>query len=226
MADFIANNEQVVLETINEYLDKNRYFSLNDILPFISSRFAKSGINVNIDGIKTILKSLIEKNIIVEGSKLTKTDILLNYNRNIIYKYIHKNPGVHFNKIVSTLNLNIPVVEWHLNMLIKFMFITKEKIDNLDTYFDINIKSEDRMLIYLISSNKYKQIIEYIKENQEGISKHQISEQLNMHSTTVNKYTDRLLEYGILTKKALPNKTLFFLNQTNYNRIKQNFNVW
>lgn len=226
MADFIANNEQVVLETINEYLDKNRYFSLNDILPFISSRFAKSGINVNIDGIKTILKSLIEKNIIVEGSKLTKTDILLNYNRNIIYNYIYKNPGVHFNKIVSTLNLNIPVVEWHLNMLIKFVFITKEKIDNLDTYFDINIKSEDRMLIYLISSNKYKQIIEYIKENQEGISKHQISEQLNMHSTTVNKYTDRLLEYGILTKKALPNKTLFFLNQTNYNRIKQNFNVW
>ncbi|MFX1329551.1 MAG: winged helix-turn-helix transcriptional regulator [Promethearchaeota archaeon] len=226
MADFIANNEQVVLETINEYLDKNRYFSLNDILPFISSRFAKSGINVNIDGIKTILKSLIEKNIIVEGSKLTKTDILLNYNRNKIYNYIYKNPGVHFNKIVSTLNLNIPVVEWHLNMLIKFMFITKEKIDNLDTYFDINIKSEDRMLIYLISSNKYKQIIEYIKENQEGISKHQISGQLNMHSTTVNKYTDRLLEYGILTKKALPNKTLFFLNQTNYNRIKQNFNVW
>lgn len=226
MADFIANNEQVVLETINEYLDKNRYFSLNDILPFISSRFAKSGINVNIDGIKTILKSLIEKNIIVEGSKLTKTDILLNSNRNKIYNYIYKNPGVHFNKIVSTLNLNIPVVEWHLNMLIKFMFITKEKIDNLDTYFDINIKSEDRMLIYLISSNKYKQIIEYIKENQEGISKHQISEQLNMHSTTVNKYTDRLLEYGILTKKALPNKTLFFLNQTNYNRIKQNFNVW
>ncbi len=226
MADFIANNEQVVLETINEYLDKNRYFSLNDILPFISSRFAKSGINVNIDGIKTILKSLIEKNIIVEGSKLTKTDILLNSNRNKIYNYIYKNPGVHFNKIVSTLNLNIPVVEWHLNMLIKFMFITKEKIDNLDTYFDVNIKSEDRMLIYLISSNKYKQIIEYIKENQEGISKHQISEQLNMHSTTVNKYTDRLLEYGILTKKALPNKTLFFLNQTNYNRIKQNFNVW
>ncbi len=226
MADFIANNEQVVLETINEYLDKNRYFSLNDILPFISSRFAKSGINVNIDGIKTILKSLIEKNIIVEGSKLTKTDILLNSNRNKIYNYIYKNPGVHFNKIVSTLNLNIPVVEWHLNMLIKFVFITKEKIDNLDTYFDINIKSEDRMLIYLISSNKYKQIIEYIKENQEGISKHQISEQLNMHSTTVNKYTDRLLEYGILTKKALPNKTLFFLNQTNYNRIKQNFNVW
>ena len=223
MAELIANNEQIVLEVINEYLDKNRHFSINDILPFITSRFAKSGINLNINGIRTILRLLVEKNIIVEGSKLTKDDILSNINRNKIYNYICENPGIHFNKIVSSLNLNIPVVEWHLNMLIKFMYIEKEKIDNLDTYFNINVKSEDRMLIFLTSNDNYRRVIDFIRENQEGTSKHQISEQLNMHSTTVNKYIDRLLEYRILTKKSLPNKTLFFLNQVYNDSFKKKF---
>ena len=224
MAEVIANSEQTVLNIINEYLDKNRFFSANDIIPFISSRFAKSGINLNINGIRTVLKSLVEKNVIVEGSKLTRDEILTNLNRNKIYEYIQKNPGINFNKIVSSLNLNIPVVEWHLNILIKFNFIIKEKIDNLDVYFDLNIEPEDRMILYFISKDKSKQIIDFLKINQEGITKYQISEQLNMHSTTVTKYTERLHEYKILNKMSLPNKTLFFLNIKNYNRICQNYN--
>jgi len=224
MAEIIASNEQKVLEIINEYLDKNRFFSVNDILPFISSRFAKSGINININGIRTILKSLIEKNFIVEGSKLTRNEILSNFNRKKIYEYIQKNPGAHFYNIVSNLDLNIPVVEWHLNILIKFMYISKEKIENRGAYFDVNVKSEDRMIIYLISKDKCKQIIDFLKENQEGITRSQISEQLNMHSTTVTKYTDKLYENRILTKKSLPNKTLYFLNNENYEKLSQNFN--
>ncbi|TET61065.1 MAG: HTH domain-containing protein [Promethearchaeota archaeon] len=224
MAEIIASNEQTVLEIINEYLDKNRFFSVYDILPFISSRFAKSGINININGIRTILKSLVEKNFIVEGSKLTRNEILSNFNRKKIYEYIQKNPGAHFYNIVSNLDLNIPVVEWHLNILIKFMYISKEKIENRGAYFDVNVKSEDRMIIYLISKDKCKQIIDFLKENQEGITRSQISEQLNMHSTTVTKYTDKLHENRILTKKSLPNKTLYFLNNENYEKLSQNFN--
>lgn len=226
MVEVIASNEQTVLEIINEYLDKNRFFSVNDILPFISSRFAKSSINININGIRTILKSLIEKNFIVEGSKLTRNEILSNFNRKKIYEYIQKNPGAHFYNIVSNLDLNIPVVEWHLNILIKFMYINKEKIEKTDTYFDVNVKSEDRMIIYYISKDKCKQIINFLKENQEGMTRYQISEQLNMHSTTVTKYTDKLHEIGILAKKPLSNKTLFFLNNENYDKYFENFNFF
>ncbi len=182
--------------------------------------------NININGIRTILKSLIEKNFIVEGSKLTKNDILLNFNRKKIYNYIQKNPGVYFYNIVSNLDLNIPVVEWHLNILIKFMYICKEKIENKEVYFDVNVKSEERMIIYLISKDKCKEIINFLKEHQEGTTRTQISEQLNMHSTTVAKYTDKLLENGILSKKSLANKTLYFLNTENYNKFSQNSNAF
>jgi predicted transcriptional regulator len=223
MVEVIASNEQTVLEIINEYLDKNRFFSVNDILPFISSRFAKSGININVNGIRTILKSLVEKNFIVEGSKLTRDEILFNFNRKKIYEFIQQNPGTHFYNIVTNLDLNIPVVEWHLNILIKFMYISKEKIENIMAYFDVNVKPESRMVIYLMSKDKCKQIINFLKENQEGMTRYQISEQLNMHSTTVAKYTDKLNENGILTKKSLSNKTLYFLNNEFYDKLDQNF---
>ncbi|MHA2392180.1 MAG: HTH domain-containing protein [Promethearchaeota archaeon] len=219
MVEIIASNEQTVLKIINEYLDKNRFFNVNDILPFISSRFAKSGININLNGIRAILKSLVDKNVIVEGSKLTRNEILSNFNRKKIFEYIQENPGTHFYDIVSNLDLNIPVVEWHLNILIKFMYISKEKIENTDAYFDVNVKSEDRIIIYFISKAKCKQIIDYLDENQEGITRYQISERLNMHSTTVTKYTDKLHEIGILIKKSLPNKTLYFLNYKTYNKL-------
>jgi len=224
MVEIVTSYEQTVLEIINEYLDKNRFFSVNDILPYISSRFAKSSININVNGIRTILKSLIEKNFIVEGSKLTKNDILINSNRKRIYEYIQEHPGVQFYNIVSNLDLNIPVVEWHLNILIKFMYISKEKIEKRDTYFDVNVKPEDRLIIYLISKDKCKEILDFLKDNQEGMTRYQISEQLNMHSTTVTKYTDKLHEIGILAKKSLSNKTLFFLNNEIYDKYFENFN--
>jgi predicted transcriptional regulator len=106
------------------------------------------------------------------------------------------------------------------------MYICKEKIENKEIYFDINIKSEDRMIIYLISKDKCKEIINFLKLHQEGVTRTQISEQLNMHSTTVAKYTDKLHENGILSKKSLRNKTLYFLNNDNYNKFSQNFNLF
>jgi len=219
MEEIIANNEQTVLIIINEYLNKNRYFSASEIIPYISSRFAKSGVNININGIRTILKSLVEKGLIVEGSKLTRNEILSNFNRKKIYEYIQKNPGIIFNRIVTNLNLTIPVVEWHLNILMKFNYIIKEKIDNSVVYFDLNIKPEDRMTKYLISKGKSKQIINLLAVNQEGMTKNQISKKLNMHATTVTKYLDKLHEFGIITKKSLPNKNLYFLNNKIYNQI-------
>ena len=226
MGEYITSYEDSVLEIINEYLEENRFFRVNDIIPFISSRFAKSGINVNINGIRTILKSLIERNFIVEGSKLTRNEILLNSNRKKIYKYIQNNPGVYFYNIVSNLDLNIPVVEWHLNILIKFMYISKEKIENKEVYFDVSIKSEDRMILFLMSKDKCKEIINFLKEHQEGTTRTQISEQLKMHSTTVAKYIDKLHENGILSKKSLTTKTLYFLNNENYNKFYQNFDLF
>ena len=223
MTKQVLQNEQMVITIINEYLEKNRYFGAHEIIPFISSRFAKSGININENGIRLILKSLIERNYIVEGSKLTREDILLNSNRARIYECIMKNPGIHFNKLVMELKLTIPVVEWHLNILIKFNYISMEKIDNLDTYFHHEIPPMDKKIIHLITKEKSKIIIGYLERNREGVTKNQLVENLKMHFNTVSKYLDDLQNFNIISHKSLSNMTLYFLNDDVYSEISQRF---
>ena len=220
LAEINLENEKLVIEVIQEYLDKNRYFNSEKIIPFINSRFAKASVNLNEDGIKAILNSLVKKNLIVERSKLIKDEVLTNSNREDIYDFIKKNPGVYFNKIVNELHLSIPVVEWHLDILLKFNFIRKEKIDNIDAYFEISMEDKDSQLIHLISRDKCKKIIEFFIIDNEGYTKNQVYTELGMHPNTIKKYIDMLYELGLLYKKVSRNKNLYFLNEEYYYKLK------
>ena len=88
----LTNEEQIVLKVVQEYLNKNRQFNMEKILPFIISRFRLASINISKNGIEEILRSLIKKDLLVEGSKLSRDDILLNLKRLQIYNFILRNP--------------------------------------------------------------------------------------------------------------------------------------
>ena len=210
----ISEEQILVLNIIQEYLNKNRTFNKIEIVPFINAKIAKKKINISYNGICEILKSLVEKNIIVEGSKLIKYDILSNLSRKKIYEFITKNPGVHFNKLVKSLNISVFSVEWHLNILLKFNLIRKVKIENFDAYFDSKLPSKNDEILHIISREKCKEIIQYIvKQNNEGYSKNYLSKELKIHFNTISKYIEKLEEFGLLLKKELPNMTLYFLNE-------------
>jgi len=63
----LLEQEKLVLDVVQEYLNKNRYFNMNEIISFIIARFRTASININISGIEEILRSLVSKNLIVEG---------------------------------------------------------------------------------------------------------------------------------------------------------------
>ena len=209
----ISEEQILVLNIIQEYLNKNRTFNKIEIVPFINAKIAKKKINLSYNGICEILKSLVEKNIIVEGSKLIKFDIFSNLNRKKIYEFITKNPGIHFNKLVKSLNMSLFSVEWHLNILLKFNLIRKVKIENFDAYFDSKLPSKNDEILHIISREKCKKIIQYLNQNNEGYSKNYLSKELKIHSSTISKYIEKLEEFGLLSKKELSNMTLYFLNE-------------
>jgi predicted transcriptional regulator len=128
MAVELVEEEEVVLNFVHEYLNKNRLFIIEDILPFLNSRIKLSSINISSEGVRKILVSLTNKKLIVEGSKLIKNEILNNKKRKDIYEFVVENPGTYFNRIVHDLHLSNHIVVWHLNMLLKFEFITKEML--------------------------------------------------------------------------------------------------
>ncbi|MFW9968565.1 MAG: hypothetical protein ACFFDF_00090, partial [Candidatus Odinarchaeota archaeon] len=185
--------------------------NLDEIESFIKSRFRTGSVNINYNGIISILESLAKKNLVVEGSKYTKDDILKNQKRKTIYFYIIKNKFTYFRKIVNDLKLANHVVIWHLNMLLKFKFINKATLENHPIYFDIKIDSKDIRKDYYVTKEKSKFIINYLKVNNMGITKTQISLDLNMHFNTVAKYLKLLEKLNIIYINKVSNKKLYFL---------------
>ncbi|MFX0032123.1 MAG: hypothetical protein ACFE8E_13030 [Candidatus Hodarchaeota archaeon] len=213
MTEQLAELEKVVLSIIQDYLNKNRVLDIDKVIPFIQTRLREKSKRLTTYGIQLILKSLQEKKLIVKASKLTYDTILNNKKRRKIHKFIKNYPGTHFSRIVSKLEISSHVVVWHLNILLKFGFIKKEKIENRDAYYTPDIDKQRFQQLHYIYKAKSQKIIYYLKENNIGISKTQISSDLNMHINTVNKYLKVLNNVDIITKEKLSNSVLFFLNE-------------
>ncbi|KKM68071.1 hypothetical protein LCGC14_1464530, partial [marine sediment metagenome] len=46
-----------------------------------------------------------------------------------------------------------------------------------------------------------------------GITKTQLSKELKMHSTTISKYLKVLAQFGIIFKKKMSKRLIYFLNE-------------
>ena len=217
MTDLMNNKEEgerLVLNIIQEYLGKNRFFELEKIIPIIVSRFGKKKININTTGIIAILESFLKNHIIVERSKLLRENILQNSTRKKIDDFIKNNSGVYFNLLVKKLNITPPVVEWHLNILLKFNLIKKKKIDNHKVYYNANFNPRDIKELYFLSKDKSRQIIDYFKKNNKHkITKSYLSNTLKIHYNIISKYIDNLEKIGVLKKEKMTNKSIYRLNE-------------
>ena len=213
MSSDMFKHEKKVLDIVQEYLNKNRVFEIDKVLPIISDRFAKAGVNVNMDGIRIILISLIEKNLLVEGSSLTKNMILLNIKRREIYAFVTNHPGAHFSKIVRETSFNDSVVAWHLKMLVKFQFIKKEEYNMRDIYFSAEMEFESVKKIHVSSKVKSQKILYYLKENNIGLTKTQLAEALQMHPNTITKYLEELEGFNLIISDIIGNRILYFINE-------------
>ncbi len=212
----LSEEERIVLELVIEYLNHNRVLKLENLVPYLNSRLSKSDCNLNANGLKAILVSLIEKNLIVDGSKITKVDLLLNSNRREIYEYIKKHPGIYLNELVMTLGLSIFIVSWHLGILLKFNLIRRKKINNFIAYYDSNLNTRNDRILHMLSRKSCKKLVEFLKSSETGHSKYQISKDLKMHYHTITKYLDILDEYCLLTLNNSNNTTRYSLNSANY----------
>ena len=205
MIESLEEYEAIIFETIQDYLNKKRVFSMEKLIPYLKLTLGRSEININHRGIQKILISLVEKNMIIEGTTLTRKDVLMNSKRKKINDYIKENPGKYVNKIAKELKIGSNVVFWHLDILLKFSFIKKRNIDNHIVYFDSNINLKDTDKLYLTSKEKCKRIINYLKINNFGITKTHISRELNIHRNTIDKYINSLEKFNLIKKAKISN---------------------
>lgn len=210
-----------MFNAIQEYLNKNRVFEMQKVIPYIKFRFSKSSININNEGIQKILITLVKKKMIAEGTKLTKEDVLVYSRRKKIYNYVINNPGRSVYNIAKKLEISNTVVFWHLSVLIKFNFLTKRIIDNHDRYFNSNIDLKDIDKLYFTSKEKSKKIINYLNINDFGVSKTRLSKDLKIHHNTIEKYIKSLEEFNTIYKEKIAKKILYFLKETQPKKAKK-----
>jgi predicted transcriptional regulator len=209
----LKQHEHLILSIVQEYLNQNKFFNMKKVIYFIEAKLKKASIDLNFRAIEEILRSLVKKKFIREGTKLYRSKILSNKTRKQIYEYIVKNPGIYINRIVIELEINKPVVVWHINMLEKFAFIRRENFENHEIFFEMNFDENNNKFRFFTSKGKSKKIIEYLKEHNYGITKTHLSTDLGMHHNTISKYLQMLEDFNVVIKKKTYKKTLYFLNE-------------
>jgi len=139
------------------------------------------------------------------NSYLSLTDIFENENRLSIINQILRSPGIHHNELLRNCDLQKGQLQWHLDVLLKYNVIKKEKYGQFTIYFPITTSFDAKeYLENLITKSKTtSEILNIIKENP-GINSSEIARILSLSRNTIKYHIDKLSEEKLvkLTRKG------------------------
>lgn len=153
--------------------------------------------------IKEYKAYFIKRKYIKKGkSYLTLTDIFENENRINILTQILNNPGIHQNALLKSCDLQKGQLQWHLDVLLKYRIIKKEKHGQYTIYFPItsSIESIENFKNLPTKSETRSKILELIEKNP-GISSSEIAKKTNLARNTVKYHVDKLSENNLILFK-------------------------
>ena len=209
--------DSVVLELVKEYLNKKPFFSLEDIISFISNR-ARGYPYLNRNMIEKTIKKLIKKRVLIPGTKLMKNNIIEHPIRNEIYNYIKENPS-NINEIMKAINIGSNQALWHLSCLEKFQFTRSRKIDNQRIVFEFESNPELDELYYYLNQDIIKEVIEFMKKENKKLKLTDIARKLKKNYNTVKKYLKILIDLKIVKTEKINKRILFMLDLDIYQNV-------
>ena len=213
--------ENEVYDVLREYLNKNNQFSIKATLPYCYSKLSKE---YSQKQIAMTMTSLIQKRYIIQGSSLSREDILSNHVRKEIYKFIQINPGAYNRLIRRELNLGSHEFNWHVGMLEKFNFIKKIQFNRRFGYYQKRSYMDHEYDLFLLQIEKVNDIIRFLDKNEGTVS--QISSGIEMHYSTVRKYVKELCDRNLVFEMDIPEKklTVYKLNHSLLIKIRKIIN--
>ena len=104
------------------------------------------------------IRDLYRMKYIIEGTQLSKDDVLTNEKRNKILEYVMKFPGAHAREIRKVFDLGAYIAYRHLGHLEKFGFIRKSVFYNKSVYFPIDFDESKETETLLLRNETTKKI--------------------------------------------------------------------
>ena len=116
-----------------------------------------------------------------------------NPQRNMIYEYVTKNPGVHMASIVSILKINLGTFRYHLQVLSDRKLVTIMQDGKYIRIFPNagSISNVDKMILANLNNKTKRKIIKIVIENP-GINASFIADNVGMSLSNTMKYTRQL----------------------------------
>ena len=211
--------QAIVCSLIKEYLKKKPFFSIEDIVVFISNR-VRANPNLNKNSIELIIKNLIKKRILIPGTKLMKNNIIEHPIRNEIYNYIRKNPS-NINEIMKAINIGSNQVLWHLSCLEKFRFTRSKKIENQRIIFEYDSNSDLDELYYYLKQDIVQDIINLLKEEGNSFKITELASVIKRNYNTVKKYLEILQNLNIIKIEKDKKRVLYKIDFEKYESIRK-----
>ncbi|MHA2283392.1 MAG: hypothetical protein ACXAC5_21335 [Promethearchaeota archaeon] len=209
--------ETIVIGLVKEYLTKKTFFSINDIIEFISNR-VKLHPTLNRGGIELIIKSLIKKKTIIPGTRLMKNNIIENPKRNEIYNFIKKNPS-NINDIMKTLKIGSNQALWHLSCLEKFEFVRSEKLNNHRIFFKFDSNPKLDKYYFYLNKKIVQNIVEFMTKEDKALKITEIAKSMKKNHTTIKKYINILKSLKLVETEKEKNRILYKLDSKKYEKV-------
>jgi len=170
-------------------------------------RRAKRELKIPREGLLTIIQYLVNKKIIIDGSKFTIDTILDNEIRNLLYFFIQENIGLHFSAIKRNIakflkgnQIGVGQLIWHLEMLLKFNLIKSFALGNHTIFITVETDEVIAKIYYLARNTVRNKILRYLIEN-ERATRPVISEKINESRENVYYHAKILIENDCIISK-------------------------
>jgi predicted transcriptional regulator len=127
-----------------------------------------------------------------------------------IYEAIDNNPGIHFRELSRITNIQIGVLEYHLDRLEKSELIISKIDGKYRRYYASNTHSpEERYLLGILRQDIPRKIVIIILEKK-LVSAKDINKELKLTNASLAYYLKKLLKYKIIAYRVENDEKLYF----------------
>ena len=191
---------QRVLEIAQELLNQNKLLNLENLYII-----AKRRLKLPRNGLLYIIQFLINKKVLIEGSKFSKESVLSNHYRKKVYNYIRTHPGIHFSHLKKRA-LSDGLDEtgssgqliWHLEMLLRFDYIKKIKVGHYTVFLPFDMDEDEGKLFFLLKDKINNKIVHLLTE-QKLIIQSEVYKAINEKREDVYYRIKNLIEHNTIS---------------------------
>jgi len=185
---------------------------------------AKRALNYSKIDISNAIHKLYLKKYIITGSRLTKTEVLLNPARNKIYEYITSHIGAHVREIREKVSITPHILDWHLGILESFDYIYRVNFLKYVNFFVVNFDRKHTFAFLVLKNENALQIFKEILATP-GIDIETLVKDVKLQRNVILYHLDNLLKFDLLFTYELEGNVVYGINYTNVRPIRTFYNL-